>query len=386
VKILFLSSWYPNRIQPRLGNFIQRHADAVAMKSEVASLFVTSDKHCTQKFEVEEKTIGKVYSVNVYYKKVQHSFPLVSQIQKMLRYCRAHLIGLDKIKSTLGSFDIIHQNVLFPSGAIALLFRLFNGIPYIITEHSTEYHFKHRNSLFSRWLKKKIARNAALICPVSANLEGRMHKQGLHGKYEVVNNVVDTSVFYLSKEKAPVAKIRFLHISTLDDNQKNISGLLRTVQKLSVVEPDCELHIVGDEEYTHHMEYAQSLGILNKKVFFEGAKTLNEVADAMRSSDCFVMFSNYENFPCVIAESLMCGLPIISSDVGGIKEHVNSGNGILVPAQDEPQLLEAMVQMVKNIREKKYNAKAINLYAREQFSYESVSDKFHSIYSRILQK
>jgi L-malate glycosyltransferase len=386
VKILFLSSWYPNRNQPRLGNFIQRHADAVAMKSEVASLFVTSDKHCKQKFEVEERTIGKVYSVNVYYKKVQHSLPLISQIQKILRYRKAHLIGLDKIRNNFGNFDIIHQNVLFPAGAIAWLIRVFAGIPYIITEHSTEYHLKHRNSFFTRWLKKKIARNAALICPVSANLEERMRKNGLHAKYEVVNNVVDTSVFYLPNVKVSGASIRFLHISTLDDTQKNISGLLRTVQKLSVIEPDCELHIVGDEEYTHHMEYAQSLGILNKKVFFEGTKTLREIADTMRSSDCFVMFSNYENFPCVIAESMMCGLPIISSDVGGIKEHVNPSNGILVPAGDEPQLLEAMVQMVKNIREKKYNAEAISLYAKEQFSYESVADKFHSIYSRLLQK
>jgi L-malate glycosyltransferase len=355
------------------------------MRSEVASLFVTSDKHCKQKFEIEEGTIGKVYTVNVYYKKVQHSIPFISQVQKMLRYRRAHLVGLEKIENSFGSFDIIHQNVLFPSGAIALLLRLFKEIPYIITEHSTEYHLKHRNSIFTRWLKKKIARNAAFICPVSANLEETMRKRGLNGKYEVVNNVVDTSVFFLPKAKSASSKTRFLHISTLDDSQKNISGLLRTIQKLSVVEPDCELHIVGDEEYMHHMEYAQSLGILNKKVFFEGTKTLIEVAEIMRSSDCFVLFSNYENFPCVIAESMMCGLPVVSSDVGGIKEHVNESNGILVPAMDEPQLLEAMFQMVKNIREKKYNAEAISRYAREQFSYESVSEKFHSIYNRILK-
>jgi L-malate glycosyltransferase len=386
VKILFVSSWYPNRVQPRLGNFIQRHAEAVAVKEQVASLFVTSDESCKEQFELEEEIIRNVFTVNVYYKKVRHSFPLVSQLQKALRYRQAYTIGLKRIREYSGNIDVVHQNVLYPAGAIALMLKYFSDIPYLITEHSTEYHIRQKSSFFTKWLKKKIAASASFICPVSENLKQTMLKYGLEGNYEIVNNVVNQSVFFPPQEKMNRSKIIFLHISTLDDRQKNISGLLRVIQKLSTIEKDFELQIVGDEEYTHHLQYAQTLGILNKTVFFQGTKTLNEVAESMRNSDCFVMFSNYENFPCVIAEALTCGLSVISSDVGGIGEHINESNGILVQAADEPGLLNAFMVMIKNLKERKYHMNEISRQAQDQFSYESVSEKFISLYLRALKK
>jgi hypothetical protein len=230
VKVLFLSSWYPNRIQPRLGNFIQRHAETVAVKEQVASLFVTSDKHCKERFEMEEETIRNVFTVNVYYKKINYSFPLISQIHKALRYRKASLIGLKRIEKYFGKADVVHQNVIYPSGAIALMMKYLNKAPYLITEHSTEYHLDSSNGFITKWLKKRIAANASVITPVSDNLKQAMLKRGLKGNYEVVNNVVNTSIFYPSAQKNN-SKIVFLHISTLDDKQKNISGLLQDIAK-----------------------------------------------------------------------------------------------------------------------------------------------------------
>jgi glycosyltransferase involved in cell wall biosynthesis len=382
VKILFLSGWYPNRIQPRLGNFIQRHAEAVALKDEVASLFVTSDKACKETYEVVEKTIRNVYTVNVYYKKLTYSFPGISQMHKFYRYIKAHRIGYNKIEQYFGKPDVIHENVLYPAGTIALMLKFRKSIPYLITEHSTEYHLPSSKNPFVLWLKKKIASSAVIITPVSENLAQAMRSKGLKGKYEVVNNVVNTAIFYPPSGKSN-SKIIFLHISTMDDRQKNISGLLRTVAKLSLTNSDFELHIIGDEEYMHHMEYAQTLDVLNKTVFFEGTKTLKEVSDAMREADCFVMFSNYENFPCVIAEAMTCGLPVISTDVGGIGEHINEDRGLLVETKNETALLKAFLEMMNNIRTGKYNKEKISNYGKEQFGYENVAAKFHSIYERI---
>jgi glycosyltransferase involved in cell wall biosynthesis len=385
VKILFLSGWYPNRIQPRLGNFIQRHAEAVALKDDVAALFVTSDKACKERFELVEETIKGIFTVTVYYKKVGHSFPLVSQIQKFYRYVVAHAMGLDRIREYYGEPDVVHENILYPAGLIALMWNGVFSIPYLITEHSTEYHLRRTGNPFVNWLKKQIAKNASVITPVSHNLAQAMQAKGLKGKYEVINNVVNTSVFYPPAQKSH-SKIVFLHISTMDDRQKNISGLLRTIAKLSAIETGFELQLIGDEEYRHHMEYAQTLGILNKTVFFHGTRTLNEIADSMRSSDCFVMFSNYENFPCVIAEAMTCGLPVISTNAGGIGEHINAERGLLVEAKNEDTLLKAFVEMIADIKSGKYNAESISSYAQQQFSYEQVASKFHSIYERIAKE
>jgi glycosyltransferase involved in cell wall biosynthesis len=274
---------------------------------------------------------------------------------------------------------------LYPAGLIALMWNGVFSIPYLITEHSTEYHLRRTGNPFVNWLKKQIAKNASVITPVSHNLAQAMQAKGLKGKYEVINNVVNTSVFYPPAQKSH-SKIVFLHISTMDDRQKNISGLLRTIAKLSAIETGFELQLIGDEEYRHHMEYAQTLGILNKTVFFHGTRTLNEIADSMRSSDCFVMFSNYENFPCVIAEAMTCGLPVISTNAGGIGEHINAERGLLVEAKNEDTLLKAFVEMIADIKSGKYNAESISSYAQQQFSYEQVASKFHSIYERIAKE
>ena len=361
MKILFLSSWYPNRKQPRLGNFIQRHAEAVAAHSQVASLFVMSDEDCQQTFELELQMIQNVLTVNVYYKKIKYLLPVIARVHKAIRYTRAHFMGLREIKKQLGDIDIIHQNVLLPSGAIALLFKYIYGIPYLVTEHSTEYHLPAPNGFLRLWLKKRIASDASFITPVSENLGQAMLKQGLKGNYKVINNVVNTSVFYPSAGKIRNQKFKFLHISTLNDSQKNISGLLRVVKVLSDKRTDFELHLVGDEDYKNHLKLAEHLKILNRTVFFHGTMSLDEVANMMRSSDCFVMFSNYENFPCVIAEAMSCGLPIISTEVGGISEHLSASNGMLVKQGDEPALLSSFTEML--LENKKYDAGVISKYA-----------------------
>ncbi|MCB4234228.1 glycosyltransferase family 4 protein [Kaistella anthropi] len=66
-----------------------------------------------------------------------------------------------------------------------------------------------------------------------------------------------------------------------------------------------------------------------------------EVSEKMRASDCFVLFSDYENFPCVLLESLSTGTPVIATKVGGIPEVVNEKNGILI-SNSKDELYEAM--------------------------------------------
>ena len=64
------------------------------------------------------------------------------------------------------------------------------------------------------------------------------------------------------------------------------------------------------------------MNISEKSIQIESKKTHDEIAIAMQQADCFVLFSNIENLPLVIIESMACGLPIITTDVGGISEHM----------------------------------------------------------------
>lgn len=385
--ILFLSSWYPNRVMPTLGNFVQKHAEAVALYDHVAAVFVCSDENNQEHYEVVESEIHGVKTVNVYYKKVKHKIPVISQLQKAHRYLKAHRIGLSVVRKHQKTIDLVHHNIVYPAGIVAWYLKKFHHIPYIITENWTGY-LPSKNTKLG-WLElrlsRMIANNADCITPVSNDLKMAMQGWGLGKKFEIVYNVTDTRLFHPEK-KDHLEKVKFIHISTLDDAHKNISGMLRVIERLSKKRNDFEAWFIGDGDSRPHQQLAKELGILNVFAFFDGTKTTTEVAEIMRKGDCFLLFSNYENLPCVMVEAFASGLPIVSSTAGGIPEHVTEKHGFLVSPRDEAALEERLEQVIDGIKKKQYNPQFLHEYAVNNFSYEQVGKKFDDLYNRILQR
>jgi glycosyltransferase involved in cell wall biosynthesis len=388
LNILFLSAWYPNRVIPTDGNFVQKHAEAVALRSNVAALHVCSDPACKESIELTEANIHGIYTVNVYYKKIGHSIPLVSQLQKMFRYLKAHSLGLKMVRKKFPEIDLVHQNILYPVGIVSWYLKKIQKIPYVITEHHTIYLPINKIPIpyFQKQVSKIIARNASVIAPVSENLKNAMIDVGLKAHYEVVYNVVDTKIFHPSNDQHTHQKVKFLHISSLKDSQKNLSGMLRVVAELSKKRNDFECWFIGDGDTTPHIALAKELGIHDTFAFFGGPQTTAEVAETMRNSDCLILFSHYENLPCVIVEAFAAGIPVVSTSVGGIPEIVNEHRGILMAPRDEPAFLSALTQMIDQVKDNRYHPIELAEYADAHFSYEKISEKFHEIYYRILKK
>ena len=381
-KVLFLASWFPNRLDPFLGNFVERHALAVSEYADVASLFVCSDSNLKgKKIDIEIKSEGGVFSVNVYYKKIRNSIPVISQMQKFLRNRKAHDIGYKKIqKHFSGHPDIVHLNVAFPSGLFAMRLKKKFNLPYILTEHSTLYHLymSTKESHFT----KKICNESKLICPVSNDLRKVMEKKGFGKKFEVVSNVVDTDLFQISKNKKREKK-KILHISTLKDWQKNVSGMLRVIKKLSETRNDFELHIISDGDLALATKLSEEYNLLGTAIFIYPEQPIEKIAEMMRESDFFLLFSNFENLPCVIIEALASGIPIVSSNVGGIPELVNEKNGMLVNPKDDSALFDKINSMLDKFNA--YDKNELRKFAVDNFSYSVVGKKFCDIYTRFIK-
>ena len=102
-----------------------------------------------------------------------------------------------------------------------------------------------------------------------------------------------------------------------------------------------------------------------------------------RQTDCFVLFSDYENLPCVISEAMASGLPVIATRVGGVPEQVRPGMGILVAPGDEAGLAKAMGDILdKNIH---FDRPAIRRFAEENYSYGEVGKRFLHLYQEALK-
>lgn len=381
LNVLFLNSWYPNEVYPFNGNFIQQHARAVSGYCNVACLNVEYNEQ-SESFKISKQYNEGVLEVIVYVKKVKGvlGFP-----KKMILKRKAYLIGFRAIVKQLGNIHVTHLNVILTAGIFAIFLKRKFKIPFIITEHSTRYLpiRKDGHNFKEKKIIQKVIKNASKVCPVSKDLQNAMVKSGYTNSYQIVPNVVNTNYFkYEEKKTGSFTKI--LHISSLKEEHKNWKGILNVIEKLSKKRDDFSLTIVSDGDLNPVKEYANKLNIDSSVLEIIGAKTTPEIADIMKKFDVFLLFSNFENLPCVISEALVSGMPVISSDVGGINEMINSKNGILVEAGNEKGLLSKLDSFF-DIK-KKYNRESIARNAELIYSYEAVARKFVEIYKEVLKK
>jgi len=387
LNVLFISSWYPSREHPTLGNFIQKHAESVNPFVHLEVLYITSSQQNKEKFEVSSSVINGVNTTVVYYKKITNKIPFLSSVLKYLRAKKGFKKGYEFIKEqkSIAKFDITHCNITYPAGYFALQLKKKEGIPYVISENWTvflpyrdEY---HSFNFMTKRLINSIVKNANLMLPVSHHLANSMAKLGLKQDYKVVPNVVETSLF-LKKEPTEKELINILHVSTMDDAQKNISGIFNTLKQVSEVRQDFKLTIVSDGDINEAKKLLKLSGLNEKHIDFVGTKTATEIVEYYQNADFFLLFSNYENLPCVMVESLSCGLPVVSSAIAGVPEHIDKTNGILVDARNEDQLKDAILTMLANY--KNYDRDAIRNYAVKHFDFDSVGKQFLSIYKEVI--
>lgn len=380
LNILFLSSWYPNRLNPTIGNFVQKHAESVALHANVTVLHVCFDKNIPNKSETEIIVRNNLTEYLVYIKKPSVKIPLVFCILKLFKTINAYQRIFNKIFQQ-GKPDLIHANVIIPISLIAYWFYLTKRIPFVITEHWTGYLPNDPNKpgkslLFYRFFAGK----ARYLMPVTENLAGALKNYGIKGKYRIIPNVVDTNLFYpLDKPSRNITEI--LHISSLYDRQKNFSGILQALKIVSEVHQDFRLHVISDGNHSCYMDLITKLG-LDSYILFHGIKNTAEVAEIMQQNDFLILFSNFENFPCVIPEAWASGIPVLSSDVGGISEFITKENGVLVSPGNVDEFAEALIQMI--YKHKEFDKQLIREHAEKNFSYHNIGMKYLNLYKTII--
>ena len=217
--------------------------------------------------------------------------------------------------------------------------------------------------------------------PVSLDLQHCMEGHGVHNRFQVIYNLVNTDIFRLGEAKTGNKK-HMLHISTLRDEAKNFSGILRVIERLKQQRDDFELRVVHDYEAPEFKAFVKEHNLADCVIFL-GKKTSAEVAEAYQKADFFVLFSNFENLPCVIVEAFASGVPVLSTSVGGIAEIVSPERGILIPQGDEEALLQGMNQMLDHCRD--YDRAAIRDYAIKTFAAQNIGRQIFEVYKRVLE-
>ena len=375
---LFLCSWYPNRRNPTLGNFVQKHAEAACLLNEAVVLAIVADE-TIHSIEVVENRRGELNEVLVYFPKKKAGFLSFSKLRSFLSYKKAFDIGMKRVNQLVGRPDIVHLNVIYPLGYFARKLKEKLGVPMVISEHASGFQGganAYPKVILS--LAKKVLKSSACVMPVSNDLGERLKQLSPNITIKVIPNVVNEAIFIPSEEIDVTNK--FVHISTAFEPAKNLLGIIRTVKRLSSENANFSLHIISDGDVSKAHQLARELGVLNSFVFFYPTMTTQEIAVFLKKCRALVLFSNFENFPCVIPEAFMAGIPVIATAVNGIPEYVNESNGILIQAKDEAGLLAAFKSLIDS---QPFDKETLRAYAMEHFSYAAVGQQLDEIYKEL---
>lgn len=162
-------------------------------------------------------------------------------------------------------------------------------------------------------------------------------------KCSVISYGIDISHFRRKASSIISPPVKILFVGRLH-RQKNIARLL---ESFYLFQKRCEaiLHIAGDgedrkiiEEFIKHKDMSN--------VVLEGELRGTKLADLYEASDIFVLTSDFESFGIVNLEAMASGLPIVASDIPGVKSLLE-GSAILVEPTPE-NFAEAMARLVEN--------------------------------------
>jgi glycosyltransferase involved in cell wall biosynthesis len=384
-KLLILASWYPSRVDFLNGDFVERHAKAIALKYDVTVIFISKDHELKDKFyDFEFEQTDNVKTYKGFYKEFNSKFSFVRKIVSQYRYFKTLNQLYKNYVSNEGEPRFVHLYIPVKAGIYALYLKFFKQIKYVVSEQHSYYMPESggydKISLFEKWMIKRIFQKAGAVHTVSNSL-GKVLQQNkiITGNFTVIPNVVNVEIFQPKEEINHPAKTKFLTI-TGNVFHKNTDGIIRALKIVSQKRNDFTLEVIGP--YQNALtELARDSGI-SKSINFHGAVPYEKVAEIMKNCDAMIFFTRYETFGCVIIEANACGLPVIASDLPVTRENITEGlNGIFVISENEEQLAEKLCWYMDH--KNHFSKNEIAKLTAEKYNYQKISDLFEDFYKHL---
>lgn len=166
--------------------------------------------------------------------------------------------------------------------------------------------------------------------------------------------------------------------------QKNQAMMIRAFAKVADEFPDWQLVIYGEGPLRAELEFLVSSFKLQERVLLPGR--IEHVVEELRKSKIFCMSSDYEGMSNAMIEAICVGLPIVTTDVSGVKELVEDGkNGFVVPCGNVDAMRVSFSKLISD--EPLRLTFSINSSSKkEHFNIEVVVDQWLSLINLITKK
>jgi N-acetyl-alpha-D-glucosaminyl L-malate synthase BshA len=298
---------------------------------------------------------------------------------------------VDVIKNR--QLDLLHVHYAIPHASAAYMAKQILAkegihIPVITTLHGTDITLVGRDKTYAPVVTFSINESDA-ITAVSENLREETYRYfNITKEIEVIRNFVDVSRFSrkpidaFRKAIAPQGEKLLLHASNFR-KIKRVTDVVRIFANVKKEIP-AKLLFVGDgPERSTAEDLSRELGICND-ILFVGKQ--EQMEDILAIADIFLLTSEYESFGLAALEAMAAGVPVISTNAGGIAEiNIDQQTGFLSPVGDVAAMSEHTIRLLKD--EKLLSAFRKRAYEQAlRFDIHNVIPEYETLYERFLAK
>ncbi|CAM4345192.1 glycosyltransferase [Gillisia limnaea] len=258
------------------------------------------------------------------------------------------LQGWKKLADIIEGFkpDIIQANA-----ADTLKYAVFSKLIYrwkapIVYRNAstTSYYIKNH---FSKFINSFLLFNVDRVISVSHASKRDLNKVFPFTKNKTV--VVPIGIDPIKTAETAIAfsprRSNIIHVGSFT-REKNHKGLLSIFKKLTTLNQNYFLHLIGEGPLRNVMEEeVHQLDLIDSVKFYEGVRNPLPYISA---ADILVLPSNIEGLPAVLLEAMFCKTPVVAYNVGGISEIVSSQTGSLIEKDDEDNFVNAVLKTLGN--------------------------------------
>jgi N-acetyl-alpha-D-glucosaminyl L-malate synthase BshA len=298
---------------------------------------------------------------------------------------------VDMVK--LHKIDIVHVHYAIPHAYAAYMAKEMlqeEGIylPIVTTLHGTDITLVGSHPFYKPAVTFSINKSDAVTAVSHSLKKDTLRLFDIKNNIHVVSNFIDLEKYnhkFTDCERGMIAnedeKI-ITHISNLRPvkRSQDVISVFYNIQK----EMPAKLMLIGEGPEREHLEYrCQELGISDKVIFFGKS---NEIEKILRFSDLFLLPSQTESFGLAALEAMASGVPVISSNTGGIPEvNIHGVSGFLSDVGDIEDMTKNALYILsdkKRLATFKMNAKKTAM----KYDLHAIVPQYESIYEDTLAK
>lgn len=290
------------------------------------------------------------------------------------------------------NLDLLHVHYAIPhavSGYLAQQVLRKKGIDtkMITTLHGTDITLVGLEPSFLPLVKFSIEESDGVTAVSRFLSEKTLTNYHIEKDIEVIHNFIDTDVFKPVKNEnfrkhiAPNGEKILVHTS----NFRKVKRVPDTIRILKLIKEEvpAKLVLVGDGPDRSECErLARDLG-LQKDVFFLGKQ--DGLTEIFGASDLFLMPSQSESFGLAALEAMSCGIPVVSSSVGGLPELVlHNETGFIAEIGDNERMAKYAISLFTNERKYlKFSAKSRERSVK-LFEKSRIIPQYEAYYEKVL--